>query len=160
MLYVGVLSTDIILTTEGPKVLTYQAHFNNAAAQTLLPLLTQETNLADIFQACIQGRLKDIVYNCDWEQDKTAVMVTIWTYRLDKPRLLKRQDVPRSSGRFSNLHALQFCADYVTSTRASCLLRGWCERCRATQETQVPEVHWLGLFGRTNDGSLRGRQFA
>jgi len=72
--YIGVLSTDIVLTTEGPKVLGYSAHFNSAAAQSLLPLLGSDTSLASIMQACMQGCLQDV--SCNWEK-KISVMVSI-----------------------------------------------------------------------------------
>ena len=76
MPFIGVLSTDIVLTTEGPKVLGYSAHFNSAAAQSLLPLLSSETSLASIMQACSSrhGGLRDV--DCSMEK-KTSVMVSI-----------------------------------------------------------------------------------
>ena len=59
---------------EGPKALGYKAHFSGAAAQALLPLLTRETDLAEVMKACTQGRLGDIAIK--WE-NKISVMVYI-----------------------------------------------------------------------------------
>ncbi|KAE9364388.1 hypothetical protein N431DRAFT_354511 [Stipitochalara longipes BDJ] len=74
MPYLGVLSTNIVLTMDGPKVLGYEAHFNSAAAQALLPLLGRETSLASVIQACIHHRLEGVA--CNWE-DKISVMVIV-----------------------------------------------------------------------------------
>jgi phosphoribosylamine--glycine ligase len=72
MPYIGFLSTDIVLTKNGPRALGYSAHFSSAAAQAVLPLL--DTSLASIMKACIDGRQSDIAWK--WAA-KTSVMVSI-----------------------------------------------------------------------------------
>jgi phosphoribosylamine--glycine ligase len=72
MPYIGFLSTDIVLTKNGPRALGYSAHFSSAAAQAVLPLL--DTSLASIMKACIDGRQSDIAWK--WVA-KTSVMVSI-----------------------------------------------------------------------------------
>lgn len=51
----GVLSVGVALTEGGPLALELNARFGDPAAQTVLPLL--ETDLLDVFEACLDGAL-------------------------------------------------------------------------------------------------------
>jgi len=53
--FTGVLYFGLILTTDGPKVLEYNARFGDPEAQVVLPAL--KTDLVDIMNACIDGTL-------------------------------------------------------------------------------------------------------
>ncbi|PHH82417.1 hypothetical protein CDD82_6105 [Ophiocordyceps australis] len=53
----GVLFTGLMVTSDGPKVLEYNVRFGDPETQTLLPLLSPETDLAEIMMACTQGYL-------------------------------------------------------------------------------------------------------
>jgi phosphoribosylamine--glycine ligase / phosphoribosylformylglycinamidine cyclo-ligase len=46
--FVGLLFTGLMLTSEGPKVLEYNARFGDPECETLLPLLNDNTDLAQI----------------------------------------------------------------------------------------------------------------
>jgi phosphoribosylamine---glycine ligase len=54
--YKGVLYAGLMITQDGPKVLEYNVRFGDPETQPLMMLL--KTNLLDIFNACIDGKLK------------------------------------------------------------------------------------------------------
>ncbi|CAH02629.1 bifunctional aminoimidazole ribotide synthase/glycinamide ribotide synthase [Kluyveromyces lactis] len=58
--FVGVLFTGIILTKNGPKVLEYNVRFGDPETQTVLPLLTEDTDLAQVFLAAAEHRLDSV----------------------------------------------------------------------------------------------------
>jgi phosphoribosylamine--glycine ligase len=58
ILYRGVLYGGFILTSDGPKLLEYNARFGDPETQIILPLL--ETDLLEIMLAVADGRLRDV----------------------------------------------------------------------------------------------------
>ncbi len=70
--YVGVLYAGLMLTADGPKVLEYNARFGDPETQAILPLL--ETDILDVFTACVNGKLADI--DVTWAK-KSAVCVAL-----------------------------------------------------------------------------------
>ncbi|CEP08327.1 hypothetical protein [Parasitella parasitica] len=55
--FVGMLFTGIMLTASGPKVLEYNVRFGDPETEVVLPLLSDDTDLAEILLACVEGRL-------------------------------------------------------------------------------------------------------
>ncbi|KAK4078993.1 hypothetical protein Trihar35433_98 [Trichoderma harzianum] len=55
----GLLFTGIMITRSGPKVLEYNVRFGDPETQTMMLLLSQNTDLATVLLACTQGTLKD-----------------------------------------------------------------------------------------------------
>lgn len=56
--FIGVLYPGLILTKDGPKILEYNARFGDPETQTYMRLL--ETDILDIFDVCIEGKLSEI----------------------------------------------------------------------------------------------------
>lgn len=53
----GMLFTGLMITKDGPKVLEYNVRGGDPETQTLLPLLTDDTDLAQVMLACAKGML-------------------------------------------------------------------------------------------------------
>ena len=51
------LFTGLILTKSAPKVLEYNARFGDSETQSVLLLLDEDTDLAEIMVACLDQRL-------------------------------------------------------------------------------------------------------
>ena len=54
----GVIFFGLMLTKDGPKVLEYNCRFGDPEAQVVLPRM--ETDIIDVMEACIDGRLSEI----------------------------------------------------------------------------------------------------
>ena len=53
----GILFTGLMITKDGPKVLEYNVRGGDPETQTLLPLLSDDTDLAKVMLACAEGWL-------------------------------------------------------------------------------------------------------
>jgi phosphoribosylamine--glycine ligase len=69
--FVGILYAGLMLTSDGVKVLEYNARFGDPETQVILPLL--DTDLYEIFTACIEGRLADLTIG--WKNAFCATVV-------------------------------------------------------------------------------------
>jgi len=58
IVYKGVLYAGLMLTAQGPKVLEYNCRFGDPEIQAVLPRL--ESDLVDVMEACIEGRLAGV----------------------------------------------------------------------------------------------------
>ncbi|KAG0291778.1 hypothetical protein BGZ98_002877 [Dissophora globulifera] len=58
--FVGLLFTGIMLTNAGPKVLEYNVRFGDPETEVVLPLLSDDTDLAEVMVACTEGRLDSV----------------------------------------------------------------------------------------------------
>ncbi len=72
MPFVGVLYAGLMLTSQGPKVLEFNARFGDPETQVLLPLL--ETDLIEVLLACVEGRLDQTPVQWKNEAAVTVVM--------------------------------------------------------------------------------------
>ena len=78
--FVGVLFTGIILTSSGPKVLEYNVRFGDPETQTVLPLLTEDTDLAQVFLAAAEHRLDSVEINIKKDYFATTVVLAAGGY--------------------------------------------------------------------------------
>lgn len=78
--FVGVLFTGIIVTKDGPKVLEYNVRFGDPETQTVLPLLTKETDLAQVFLAAAEGRLDSVKLELQKDTFSTTVVIAAGGY--------------------------------------------------------------------------------
>ncbi|CAG8537459.1 281_t:CDS:10 [Ambispora gerdemannii] len=58
--FVGMLFTGLMITSSGPKVLEYNVRFGDPETEAVLPLLSDDTDLAEIMLACTEGRLDSV----------------------------------------------------------------------------------------------------
>ncbi|KAL2828276.1 phosphoribosylglycinamide synthetase [Aspergillus cavernicola] len=58
--FVGILFTGLMMTKTGPKVLEYNVRGGDPETQTLLPLLSDDTDLAEIMVACTEHWLDGV----------------------------------------------------------------------------------------------------
>lgn len=70
--FTGIMFFGLMLTEKGPKLLEYNARFGDPEAQVVLPRL--QTDLVDIFEYAIKGKLNEI--DVKWD-DKAAVCVIL-----------------------------------------------------------------------------------
>ena len=71
MSYTGVLYAGLMLTADGPQVLEFNCRFGDPEAQVILPLL--DTDLVDVIDACVDGRLDQI--DVQWRDGSAACVV-------------------------------------------------------------------------------------
>ena len=68
----GVLYFGLMLTQDGPKVVEYNTRFGDPETQVVLPRM--KTDILDVFDACLDGRLDEV--NLEFE-DNAAVCVVL-----------------------------------------------------------------------------------
>jgi len=74
MKMVGTLFTGLMITKNGPKVLEYNVRFGDPETQTLLPLMSSDTDLAEIMIACTEGILDTVNVKVDATSSATVVV--------------------------------------------------------------------------------------
>lgn len=86
---VGCLFTGIILTKEGPRVLEYNVRFGDPETQSVLPLLTEDTDLAEVFLAAAEHRLDSVEIKTKSNCFATTVVLSAGGY----PESYKKGDI-------------------------------------------------------------------
>ena len=71
--FVGLFFTGFMITQAGPRVLEYNVRFGDPETQTLLPLLSMDTDLAEIMVACTEGRLDGVQLHTEPRSSVTVV---------------------------------------------------------------------------------------
>lgn len=70
----GMLFTGLMMTKNGPKVLEYNVRFGDPETQTVLPLLSEDTDLAEIMLACAKGYLDSVSIKVEQRFSATVVV--------------------------------------------------------------------------------------
>ncbi|KAJ6151087.1 hypothetical protein N7470_007681 [Penicillium chermesinum] len=73
--FVGILFTGLMMTKNGPKVLEYNVRGGDPETQTLLPLLSADTDLAQIMVACAEHWLDGVSINIEPKYSTTVIGV-------------------------------------------------------------------------------------
>jgi len=68
------LFTGIMLTPKGPKVLEYNVRFGDPETQSLVALLSADTDLAELMLACVERRLDCVKFEMKKEAAVTVVL--------------------------------------------------------------------------------------
>ena len=71
--FVGLLFTGFMITKDGPRVLEYNVRFGDPETQTLLPLMSIDTDLAEVMVACTEGRLDGVQLHTTFGSSVTVV---------------------------------------------------------------------------------------
>ncbi|RSL93086.1 hypothetical protein CDV31_014862 [Fusarium ambrosium] len=58
--FIGLLFTGVMITPQGPKVIEYNVRFGDPETQSVMMLLSEDTDLADILLACTSGTLSQV----------------------------------------------------------------------------------------------------
>ena len=72
--FVGMLFTGLMMTKNGPKVLEYNVRFGDPETQTVLPLLSEDTDLAEIMLASAKGYLDSVKIKIEPKFSATVVV--------------------------------------------------------------------------------------
>jgi phosphoribosylamine--glycine ligase/phosphoribosylformylglycinamidine cyclo-ligase len=71
--FIGILFTGFMITKSGPKVLEYNVRGGDPETQTLLPLLSSDTDLAKVVRACTENCLDSVEFKMNPEFSATVV---------------------------------------------------------------------------------------
>jgi phosphoribosylamine---glycine ligase len=92
--FIGVLYAGLMFTKDGIRVLEFNCRFGDPETQVVLPLL--ETDLIEILEACIDGKLKDV--NIKWK-DGAAVCVVLaskgYPEKAENGKLITFKELPK-----------------------------------------------------------------
>lgn len=69
--YIGVLYAGLMITQQGPRVIEFNCRWGDPEAQLVFPLL--KTDIVDLMQACIDGRLPET--NVEWRDGASCGVV-------------------------------------------------------------------------------------
>ncbi|CDH54584.1 aminoimidazole ribonucleotide synthetase [Lichtheimia corymbifera JMRC:FSU:9682] len=74
--FVGMLFTGLMLTASGPKVLEYNVRFGDPETEVALPLLGDDSDLAEIMLACAEGRLDAVTITSKQAYGATVIIAS------------------------------------------------------------------------------------
>lgn len=97
--FVGILFTGLMMTKNGPKVLEYNVRGGDPETQTLLPLLSDDTDLAQIMVACADHWLDGVQISLKPDFSTTVIAVAGgYPNSYAKGKAITLDPVPSGSG--------------------------------------------------------------
>ena len=100
----GIIFFGLMLTEKGPRVLEYNARFGDPEAQVVLPRMN--TDIIDVFEACIDGTLDQIALQFE---DNAAVCVVLasdgYPVKYDKGFVIRGLDKFKDKDGYYVFHA-------------------------------------------------------
>ena len=113
--FTGLLFTGLMITASGPKVLEYNARFGDPEAQTLIPLLSKDTDIAEVMLACVEKRLDSSFLKIDDDKSSAVVVVASGGYPGDYRKGVEIQIDEQSKGMSSTFDQLFQVANLLDS---------------------------------------------
>ena len=164
--YVGVLYAGLMLEDDRFQVLEFNCRFGDPETQVILPLL--ETDLVDIMEACIDGRLDEV--RVSW-RDQSAVCVVMasggYPSSYEKGFAIEGLDDAAALQDTVVFHAGTRCDDGRVLTDGGRVLgvTAWADTlsdAMARAYQAVEQIHWPGVMYRSDIGAkgLRERKDA
>ena len=92
--FVGVLYAGLMLTPDGIRVLEFNCRFGDPETQVALPLL--ETDLLEIVEACVNGKLADM--NVEWKKGAAVCVVLAskgYPEKVENGKLVALEEFPQ-----------------------------------------------------------------
>jgi phosphoribosylamine--glycine ligase len=147
--FVGVLYAGLMLTTHGVRVLEFNGRFGDPETQVVLPLL--ESDLLEILEACVDGRLSEI--DIHWKPGAAVCVVLASRGYPDKPETGKKvsfQNLPEGMACFHAGTRADSAGGVLTSGGRVFGLTAWANNIAGAVET---------VYANTGGASFEGMQF-
>ena len=96
MPFVGVLYAGLMLTSKGIYALEFNCRFGDPETQAVLPML--ETDLIDIAEACVDGKLKDV--NIRWKNGAAVCVVLAskgYPEKVESGKIVRFEELPANT---------------------------------------------------------------
>jgi phosphoribosylamine--glycine ligase len=156
----GILFIGLMLTADGPKALEYNVRFGDPETQAIL--LRLESDLSQIFQAIIDGTLRDV--GVEWRAQSSACVVLA---SAGYPGEYKTGTAISGLDTFATSNDLQvFHAGTSKGTAGNCVTAGGrvlgitaadttLERALGNCYRAIDQIHWEGMQYRRDIGQFK-----
>ncbi len=152
--FVGLLFTGLMITKSGPKVIEYNVRFGDPEIQTLLPLLSKDTDLARVMVACTEHWLDGVELKVEPKFSATVVASAEgYPGSYAKHRPMKFDPVPKDTYIFHAGTELDKNKKLVTSggrVIAATATAPTLEEAVAKAYKGIKTIHFEGMYYRTD----------
>jgi len=153
--FIGVLFTGLMITKSGPKVIEYNVRFGDPEIQTLLPLLSKDTDLARVMLACTEHWLDGVDLKIDPKFSATVVASAEgYPGSYAKHRPIKFDQVPKGTYIFHAGTALDNATKKLVTTGgrviAATATASTLEEAVAKAYQGMQTIHFEGMHYRTD----------